>query len=613
MNNKVKKSTIAPIALKITDSHLIVGDKYVKNLLVTKFPQEFGLGLLSYYISNPRIKVFIKEKKYTGNFDKYMNKEYKEVYRQWQSTTDPTLRERLEQKLQGYQGIIEDIVHSNDQVLDVVMVFRVTANTLEELNSEVFDLKALLQMEGVIVSEVHLMQEEIFKFSAPMFIKSGLNQTLTDNYGIPLTATNFAGMWPYNFQTLEDPNGFLFGREKNNHGIIKWDPFFFVNNELNAIATARTAGNILLFGKTGMGKTTAMGLIVRYLIRIGAKVIWTDPENKNYYMTKKYGGTFVALGSKGGQINPFDLQPVTVDEDQDADMWDTEVSIYNAIKMFKKILRLYQPNLSSDVFNVIDELMIEMYKRKDIIFNKSFRGLDKKDYPILSDLKKVLDDKAQELGTSSSDVVEKGLLESLDNALKPMLSSDKFYFDGHTTIDTNKNLISFGTKGLQDVDQELRDTLNYMMSKFTWATAVEHDGLSATIYDEAQEFILEGETAKEISRSVRRSRKHDNITVIGSQEPRDFNSEVMVGGVPMKTHGTAIMNNSTYKIILGLEKEARDELKNMMQLNETEIDAIGSFVRGDALFVVGNRRIPIQVLVTETERREMDPNSVRGT
>ena len=74
-------------------------------------------------------------------------------------------------------------------------------------------------------------------------------------------------------------------------------------------------------------------------------------------------------------------------------------------------------------------------------------------------------------------------------------------------------------------------------------------------------------------------------------------------------HGKAIMNNSTYKIIKHLEKDAIFSLSEVMTLTDTEKEAIETFERGDALFIAGKKHMMINVLATQKELEEIDPNA----
>ena len=58
-----------------------------------------------------------------------------------------------------------------------------------------------------------------------------------------------------------------------------------------------------------------------------------------------------------------------------------------------------------------------------------------------------------------------------------------------------------------------------------------------------------------------------------------------------------------------LEKEAVGALGELISLNDTEKYQIATFVRGQGLFVCGNKRYTIEVLTSDKELREMDPFS----
>ena len=52
---------------------------------------------------------------------------------------------------------------------------------------------------------------------------------------------------------------------------------------------------------------------------------------------------------------------------------------------------------------------------------------------------------------------------------------------------------------------------------------------------------------------------------------------------------------------MGLRKQAVDDLAKLIDLNEAEKDSIKYYNQGDALFVCGNKRMRIQIVVTQEE------------
>ena len=52
---------------------------------------------------------------------------------------------------------------------------------------------------------------------------------------------------------------------------------------------------------------------------------------------------------------------------------------------------------------------------------------------------------------------------------------------------------------------------------------------------------------------------------------------------------------------MGLRKQAVDDLAKLIDLNDNEKESIKKYTQGNALFVCGNRRMQIQVVLTEQE------------
>ena len=93
----------------------------------------------------------------------------------------------------------------------------------------------------------------------------------------------------------------------------------------------------------------------------------------------------------------------------------------------------------------------------------------------------------------------------------------------------------------------------------------------ATVFGETHMYLLEGLAASELAVIWRRSRKYMNCAILDTQEPADLNNDLIA------IHGKAIMNNSTYKIIKHLEKDAIFSLSEVMTLTDTEKEAIETF------------------------------------
>ena len=69
----------------------------------------------------------------------------------------------------------------------------------------------------------------------------------------------------------------------------------------------------------------------------------------------------------------------------------------------------------------------------------------------------------------------------------------------------------------------------------------------------------------------------------------------------MIMHGKAIFDNASYYLIMGLRKQAAEDLALLIDLNDNEKENIKRYNQGEALFVCGNRRMQIEVTLTQEE------------
>ena len=97
----------------------------------------------------------------------------------------------------------------------------------------------------------------------------------------------------------------------------------------------------------------------------------------------------------------------------------------------------------------------------------------------------------------------------------------------------------------------------------------------------------------------RRSRKYNTGTVIITQQPSDFSDPSVI------TQGKAIFDNCSYYLVMGLRKQAVEDLSRLIDLNENEKDSIKRYNQGEALFVCGSRRMQINIVATEKELDSM--------
>jgi hypothetical protein len=609
-NSMVLRSQLAPTNLYIRQNKIHLSDKFVAVLTVQQLPQNYMLGLLSDILSCHYIKMFIKTDHLKFDFASMIRKEYREKKDDYMRTTDPSYKSTLEATLSSLQSYINEVTVRHDLTHNVTLVFAVYADDPDQLETRTKDLQRQLSTSGCIVNRPLWIQEQILQTVTPLWSHVNLRKITQENLGFLLPSYGVAGLWPFVYDTLRDPKGFLMAHEMENGGVIIFDPFYYLNNPEQAKFGQRANGNIIVLGKSGSGKTTTMNLFIRHFIRTKTKIVWIDPENRSDLMTKRYQGTYIEWGIRGNIINIFDLKPISGEEDDlesEKKKWDTEAAIFNVIDDVNTVLEYLFPKMDERIYSLTGDIVFAAYAKVGIKKENGafppFKGMAYEQMPIFSTFIDCLNERIEALQKQPGLNDELTLLNNLSINMNRIKNEWSIYFNGHTTVnipESGRQMISFATKKLQTMQENLSMALSYIMFTYAWATCLDEREKSAFIIDEAHQLILKGKTAGLVSQFFRRSRKYHNSMLIGTQEPRDFADPSVL------TDGKAIFNNADYKIIMGLRKDACDDVMQLERINSTEADLIMSFERGKALFICGEKRIPIMMEVTQKELNEME-------
>ena len=148
-----------------------------------------------------------------------------------------------------------------------------------------------------------------------------------------------------------------------------------------------------------------------------------------------------------------------------------------------------------------------------------------------------------------------------------------------------------------NTDTNIRNALFFNILKYAWSLCLDPDRNTVLTVDEAHVLLSSDNTqgAEFLAQVQRRARKYNTGTIIITQQPSDFTSSYVL------TQGKAIFDNASYYLVMGLKKQAVTDLSKLIDLNENEIDSIKKYDQGEALFVCGDKRMRIKVVVSEAE------------
>lgn len=581
------RNQIAPKGLEFRPASLVISDKYATILTVVSYPKVISPGYLSSLTSMSGIKVVIKHIPLPFSvISKMLNKEIADLKQRYQTENDRTIQERIRQDYESLESFIQQLAASQSKIYDFQMHIMVTANSEDELVTKKLQVKNYLEAMEMQALPLRFEQEKVLKSMIPIYPK----QDIEDRIGTPIPAPTLAAMYPFIFDSIKDPGlACLLGVDFSG-GVILFNQFLYQEKKENN----RNNANMIILGTSGSGKSTAAKLLLRTNIRNDHQIVVIDPEGELEEMTKRYSGDFIDLGKGGdyGMINPLEVI-VDADEEEIASGLGYTV-LTRTIQTVKAFLKYYDPSIGEDVVNIFSEILQETYRRFNISFESDFTKFTSKDFPTIKDVYATVRGKILSMPEKTQ---ERDILEKLEIKLRPLVKELKYYFDGHTTISSKSNFIVFNIKELMNTDSNIRNALFFNVLKYAWGLTLDKSRNTILMVDEAHVLMAGNNTlgADFLAQVQRRARKYNTGTIIITQQPTDFCDPAVI------VQGKAIFDNASYYLVMGLKKQAADDLSLLIDLNDNERESIKHYSQGEALFVCGNRRMRINVIATEQE------------
>ena len=581
------KSQIAPKGLQFNPSDFFISDKYATLLTVVSYPKFISPGYLSTLTTMSGIKVVIKHIPVPfSTISKMLNKQIAELKTNYQNERDRTVQERIRIDYESLEYFVSMLASSQSRIFDFQMHIMITANTKEELEMKKTNVKNYLDAMELRAVSLRFEQEKVLKSILPIFPK----QDIEDRIGTPIPSITMAAMYPFIFDSIKDPGlSTLLGVDFSG-GVILFNQFLYkIKKENN-----RNNANMILLGTSGSGKSTAAKLLLRGHIRNGCQIVAIDPEDEIGEMARTYGGDTIDLGKGGeyGMINPLQI---VIDADEDEIKQGLGYTVLTrTLQFLKAFMKYYDPSIEEDVLTLFTEVVQATYKRFGIDFDKDFYNYGPNDYPTFSDVYETI--KAI-LMSMPEHTHERDIMERLELKIRPFTNELKYYFNGHTTIQHDSDFIVFNIKELMNTESNIKNALFFNILKYAWGLCLDKDVDTVFMIDEAHVLLGDHNAlgADFLAQVQRRARKYNTGSIIITQQPSDFAApEVLM-------QGKAIFDNASYYLVMGLKKQAVEDLSKLIDLNDNEAESIKQYSQGEALFVCGNRRMRINVVVTPEE------------
>lgn len=551
---------IAPSAIGIFQNYIKIGEKIAKTFFVLTFPQTVTAGWLSPIINFNEIldvSIFIYpistekiirqlQRKLTEIEALIMEREEKGLIR------DP----QLQAAHQNIEDLRDKLVRAEEKMFKLGVYFTLYSDKISDLEKIEKEIIREFEASLIYTKPAVFRQKEGFLSTSPLLMDQLYTNT-SMNTG-PLST-----IFPFVSFELTSDRGILYGINRHNNSLIIFDRFSLEN------------ANMVVFAKSGGGKSYFQKLeIFRSLIQ-GTDVIVIDPENEYKYLAETVGGAYFNISlTSNHHINPFDLSPPIEGEPKEGLF---RSNIINLVSLLKLMLG----GLSPEEEAIMDQAITLTYASRDITANSDFYNQTP---PLLSDLQKVL--AGMEGGESLATRLEKYTTGAFSG-----------FLNYHTNVELkDANMVVFS---IRDLEEELRPIAMFLILHYIWNIVRSKLKRRILVVDEAWWMMKHEDAASFLFGIAKRARKYYLGVSTITQDVNDF---------MRSEYGQAIISNSSLQLLLKQSPATIDVVAQTFNLTREERYLLLQANVGEGLFFAGTKHVAIQVVASYGEDQVITTN-----
>lgn len=558
------RDLIAPSSLEFHTDHFRLGTKYGRTLYVYGYPRQIYTGWLSNIINMDEVLdvsmflypvdtqiVMENLKKKVTQLEASMS-----INQEKGRTRDPG----LESALMDAEELRDELQTGSQKFFRYGLYITLYANSLDDLTFIQNKVETLFGQQLVFSKVASSQQEQGLNSTVPQLMDQ---LQIRRNMNTGAISTSF----PFTSADLTQEKGILYGINMHNNGLVIFDRFSLEN------------ANMVVFAKSGAGKSFTVKLEAIRSMMTGSEVIIIDPENEYQKLSNAVGGSYIRLSlSSDVRINPFDLPKVVDTEDAADALRANLVTLHGLLRLMLGGATATNTNVTlSPVEEAdLDQALIDTYARVGITSDPLTHTSRP---PTMSDLYDTL-------------VHMGGTGPSLAQRLRKFTTGTfAGIFSQQSNIDINNSMVVFNIRDLED---ELRPVATYIVMSHIWNITRSHRKKRMLIVDEAWQLMKYQDSANFLFSLAKRARKYYlGITTI-TQDVEDFMGSKM---------GRAIVANSSMQLLLKQSTSAVDVLSDVFKLTEEEKKRLSNFPVGQGLFFAGQNHVHIQVIASDTETK----------
>jgi len=569
------RDLISPSSIEIQSDHFRLGTKYGRTLYIYGYPRTISTGWLSPLINMDEV-LDISMYIYPVDTTVIMKNLRRKVTQLEADISLNAEKGRIrnpetEHAIQDAEELRDDLQLGREKFFRFGLYVTLWADSLDELNFVQHKIENYFG-SAMIFSKVATSQQE-----------QGMNSTMpmaTDQLMIRrnMNTSAISTSFPFTSADLTQEKGILYGVNLHNNGLVIFDRFTLEN------------ANLVVFAKSGAGKSFAVKLEAIRSMMMGTEIIIIDPENEYQKLCDAVGGSYVRLSLNSDvRINPFDLPKVIDSEDASAALRANLVTLHGLFRLMLggtqsgpggQTVAALSPNEEAD----LDQALIDTYARAGITSDPLTHQSTP---PTIINLYDTL----AHMGGSGPQLAQR--------LRKYATGTFAGIFSQQSNIDINNQMVVFNIRDLED---ELRPVAMYIVLNHIWNIVRAKQKRRILIVDEAWQLMKYDDSANFLFSLAKRARKYYlGLTTI-TQDVEDFMSNKM---------GRAIVMNSSMQLLLKQSSAAVDVLSDVFKLTNAERQLLSSLPVGQGLFFAGQSHVHVQIVASETETNLITTNPVR--
>ena len=476
-----------------------------------------------------------------------------------------------------------------------ITMYNSTSKNKEETKNIKKTIKRLLAEDGFEIADNYFRQNKA------MMSSNISRYDNLDDFARAIHSSSVAAVFPFVLSSIMDKGGIILG--SSGHFPVIADFFKRDNEHVNS--------NMVIMGKSGSGKSYATKTILSNLAAENSKIFILDPENEYKSLVKNLNGRMIDVGTASeGRINPFHVI-TTLDADEEDETHIDNFAVH--LQFLEEFFRVVLPGIDPQALEYLNNLIIEMYARKNIKFDSDFSKFSASDYPIFDDLFALITEKLNEakvdydvnnlriLSNFISKFATGGRNSNLWNGESTLTIKENFTVFNFQSLLANKNGVIANAQMLlvlKWLDNEIIKNRDFNLKHGTSRKIV-------VAIDEAHVFIdSKYPVALDFMYQLaKRIRKYNGMQIVITQNIKDF-----VGSPEIIRKSTAVINACQYSFIFALAPNDMDDLCLLYdkagRINKTEQDQIVNNERGNAFIITTpTSRTSIKIIATEFAKK----------